>query len=173
MLAAFGERATYVPLSIDTKYVEQFRAAKTRDIAFVGNAWSFKAEYLASLPKHIDQLNGMSRRELLTEMAKYRKVIAEGRCLMEAQVLGCEGEIPDYNDPNLGTVFVEPLDSREVIEYWRELFVPRLDVIIVKTNRPFFDAHANVYRRIGDEFIVAEDRSIQLLSDGRGLVCRL
>lgn len=172
-MEAFRERAVYIPLSIDTQYVAQFKTEKTREIAFVGNPWGFKREYLASLPKHIDQLNGLSRKELLMEMAKYKKVIAEGRCLMEAQVLGCEGEIPDYNDPSLGTVFVEPLDNRDVIEHWRELFLPNPNLIIVKTNRAFFDAHARVYRKVNDEFIVTQERLTELLNHRLELVKQL
>lgn len=89
---------------------------------------------------------------------------------MEAQVLGCQGEIPDYNDPSLGTVFVEPLDSREALKYWRELFLPDPNLIIVKTIRGFFDANARVYRRVNDEFIVTEDRLEKLLNHRFALV---
>lgn len=115
-----GEKAVYIPLSIDTRYVEKFKAKKTKGIAFVGNRWKFKHQYLKSLPPEIDKLYNMPREELLAEMAKYRKVIAEGRCLMEAQVLGCEAEIPDYKDPSLGAIFREPLDTVDAIPYWYE-----------------------------------------------------
>lgn len=114
-----GEGAVYIPLSIDTEYVKQFKTEKTGEIAYVGNAWSFKRKYLSLLPKDIVQLNGMEREDLLREMAKYKRVIAEGRCLMEAQVLGAVGEVPQYED-GIESVFVTPLDNRETIQYWKQ-----------------------------------------------------
>lgn len=116
-----GEKAVYIPLSIDTRYVEKFKTKKTKDVAFVGNKWKFKHGYLKSLPSSVDQLSNMPREELLAEMAKYRKVIAEGRCLMEAQVLGCEVEIPDYKDDSIGAIFREPLDTIDAIPRWLEI----------------------------------------------------
>lgn len=121
ILRKYGQTAVYIPLSIDTAYVAQYKTKKTKDIAYVGNAWDFKKDYLASLPEHIDQLSGLPRDELLREMAKYKRVIAEGRCLMEAQVLGAKGEVPQYPDGK-EAVFVEPLDNRDTIEYWKILF---------------------------------------------------
>ena len=117
---ALGEKAIYIPLSIDTRYVEKFKTEKTKDTAFVGNRWRFKEGYLRSLPDGVDRLTDMPREELLAEMAKYRRVIAEGRCLMEAQVLGCEAEIPDYGDSSLGAIFREPFDTIEAIPLWAE-----------------------------------------------------
>lgn len=114
-----GERAMYVPLSIDTEYVKQFVTDKTKEVAFVGNKWGFKKDYLESLPADIDQLSGMSREDLLREMAQYKRVIAEGRCLMEAQVLGAKTEVPQYKG-GVESVFVEALDNRDTIEDWRK-----------------------------------------------------
>jgi hypothetical protein len=119
-LAKVGENSVYIPLSIDTRYVEKFKTKKTKDTAFVGNRWSFKYDYLHSLPPEIDQLSNLPRETLLAEMAKYRKVIAEGRCLMEAQVLGCEVEIPDYKDPSIGAIFREVFDTIDAIPLWAE-----------------------------------------------------
>lgn len=129
-----GEKAVYIPLSIDTRYVEKFKSKKTKDTAFVGNRWEFKRDYLKSLPPEIDRLSNMPREELLTEMAKYRRVIAEGRCLMEAQVLGCEVEIPDYGDSSLGAIFREPFDTIDAIPLWAETlatFSKKTDIMII------------------------------------------
>lgn len=117
-MVKIGQKAIYIPLSIDTRYVEKFKTEKTKDIAFVGNRWGFKRDYLRSLPENIDQISNLPREQLLAEMAKYRKVIAEGRCLMEAQILGCEVEIPDYDDPSIGAIFREPLDTLDAMGYW-------------------------------------------------------
>lgn len=122
-LEAVGEKAVYIPLSIDTKYVEKFRAEKTRDIAFVGNFWNFKEKYLDSLPNNVHQVGGLPRERLLQEMAKYKRVIAEGRCNMEAQVLGCEVELPDYKTSKFDAIPREVLDSRNAIHFWRDVLL--------------------------------------------------
>lgn len=97
-LEGYGEKAVYVPLSIDTEYVKQFKRKKTKDTAYVGNAWAFKREYLNSLPIDIEQLSGMPRVKLLKEMAKYKRVLAEGRVYLEAMILGCKVELPKYEN---------------------------------------------------------------------------
>ena len=97
-LEGYGERAVYIPLSIDTQYVKKFKTKKTKDIAYVGNAWAFKREYLNSLPANIEQLSDMSREKLLKQMAKYKNVIAEGRVYLEAMTLGCKVELPKYEN---------------------------------------------------------------------------
>lgn len=126
-MRACGEKAVYIPLSIDTKYVEKFKTEKTRDIAFVGNFWKFKFRYLESLPDNVHQIGVLDRKRLLEEMAKYRRVIAEGRCNMEAQVLGCEVELPDYKSLNLSidldAIPREVLDSRDAVHFWRDVLL--------------------------------------------------
>lgn len=120
-LEEVGEKAVYIPLSIDTQYVENFKTKKTKDIAFVGNFWNFKEKYLESLPLNVHHVGGLSRERLLKEMAKYRRVIAEGRCNMEAQVLGCEVELPDYDNPKIDVIPRKVLDSRDAISFWRQV----------------------------------------------------
>lgn len=126
-LEAVGEKAVYIPLSIDTQYVEQFKTEKTRDIAFVGNFWKFKFRYLESLPLNVHQIGVLPRKRLLQEMAKYRRIIAEGRCNMEAQVLGCEVELPDYESLNLSVnldaIPRKVLDNRDAVPLWREVLL--------------------------------------------------
>lgn len=166
-LEGYGERAVYVPLSIDTEYVKQFKRKKTKDIAYVGNAWAFKHEYLNSLPIDIEQLSGMARIKLLKEMAKYKRVIAEGRCLMEAQVLGAKTEVPKYDGHE--SVYVEALDNREAVKYWREALDPiaeeQSQSCIIRARREFNDLEANKTRRKGDVFRVSKKRSKELLSN--------
>jgi len=122
-LEAVGEKAVYIPLSVDTKYVEKFKTEKIRDIAFIGNFWKFKSSYINSLPMEVHHVGGLDRRRLLEEMAKYRRVIAEGRCNIEAQVLGCEVEIPHYGSPGVEAIEREVLDSRDAIPFWREVLL--------------------------------------------------
>jgi len=174
-MQSYGERAAYVPLSIDTQYVKQFKRKKTKDIAYVGNAWAFKKDYLDSLPKDVVQLSDLERDALLREMAKYKRVIAEGRCLMEAQVLGAKGEVPKYND--LEAVYVEPLDSRDVIPYWHmaldEHYNSLNDTAIMRCMRTFNDLKAKKHRLLGEVFAASNDRANELLAHELKLVERL
>lgn len=171
-LAAVGEKAVYIPLSVDTEYVKQFkRKRRTKDTAYVGNAWSFKKKFLSSLPDNIDQLGGMEREDLLKEMAKYKNVIAEGRCLIEAQVLGAKAEIPaDYSRR---ITFTEVLDSRAAIPLWREALEAHeqsLGYCILKVVKSFRDLKAKKIRRFGEVFTATPDRAEELLSNKLRLV---
>lgn len=85
----------YLPLSIDTKYVEQFITKKTKESCFAGRA----CKKTKQVPNSCDILSNMSRDELLKEMAKYNKVYAVGRCALEAKVLRCEIGIYDPRYP--------------------------------------------------------------------------
>lgn len=98
----------YLPLSIDTEYVSQFKTKKTKDTAYVGRKGKPGTE---NLPKGIDYLSGLPREELLEEMAKYKKVYAVGRCAIEAKCLGCEILPYDkrYPDPSVWEV----IDNRD------------------------------------------------------------
>lgn len=167
ILKGYGEKAVYIPLSIDTKYVEKFKRKRRLDkTAFVGNSWGFKREYLASLPEDIVQLSDMNRDDLLKEMAKYKKVIAEGRCLMEAQVLGADCEVPQYQN-GLEAVFVDVLDSKDAVVSWREALEPFVKdgVCIIRAVREFKDLEVNRLRKPGEIFTVNKERAQKLLSN--------
>ena len=80
-------KAIYLPLSVDVAEVETYRTEKTREAAFVGRP----AKRLGvSFPERVDYQEGMPRRKLLAEMAKYKRVYAVGRSAIEAKILGCE-----------------------------------------------------------------------------------
>lgn len=174
-LRSYGEKAVYVPLSIDSKYVKKFKRKKTKDIAFVGNAWAFKESYLKSLPSDIVQLSGLQRNDLLKEMAKYKRVIAEGRCLMEAQALGSKCEVPKYE--NIEAVYVDLLDSRDAIPFWRNALQKQVKVLddktIIKCMIAFNDLAESKRRIIGEVFTVSKDRANELLSHKLNIVERL
>lgn len=102
--AAGFEKAIYLPLSVDVKYVEQFRKdKKTKKIAFAGRPGKRSSKYNVDLPDGIDYLEGMPRGELLRRMADYEKVYAVGRTAIEAKILGCEvlPYDPRYPDPDV------------------------------------------------------------------------
>lgn len=171
-LEGYGERAVYIPLSIDTQYVKQFKRKKTKDTAYVGNAWDFKRAYLNSLPANIEQLSDMPRVKLLKEMAKYKNVIAEGRTLQEAQILGCNTEVPKYDGHE--SVYVEALDNRETIPEWRKLLEAvqeeQSGFRIVRATIDFKDLAAKTVRREGDVFRVSKSRAKELLNNQLNIV---
>lgn len=78
-----------LPMSIDTKYVKQFRTAKTKDTCLVGNIW-VKQNARSEIAKDTEYLGAMPREELLEELAKYKRAYAIDRCAIEAKVLNCE-----------------------------------------------------------------------------------
>lgn len=101
--------AIYLPLSIDTEYVGQFRVQeKTKGAAFVGR--KSKAQ-LGNLPRGIDYIHGLPRQTLLRRMAPYKKIYAVGRTAIEARCLGCLVAPYDdrFPDPSIWKVF----DNRE------------------------------------------------------------
>lgn len=166
-LSSYGERAVYVPLSIDTQYVAQFKRQRRKNAtAFVGNAWAFKDKYIASLPDDVVILNDMERGQLLKEMAKYKHVIAEGRCLMEAQVLGASCTVPQYPD-GVESVYVEAVDSRDVIGMWRAAISPNVKdgMKIVRVTRDFYDLKHSLQRRQGEVYTESEGRVTELLGN--------
>ena len=100
--------AIYLPLSVKVAEVEAYRAEKAREAAFVGRP----AKRLGvSFPERVDHLEGMPRRKLLAEMAKYKRVYAVGRSAIEAKILGCEVMPYDerFPDPDRWQI----LDTRE------------------------------------------------------------
>lgn len=101
----------YLPLSVDVASVAQYRTEKTRETAFVGRPSKKKG---IDLPKGIDYLEGIPRKELLAEMAKYRHVYAVGRTAIEAKVLGCEVLPYDPRFPNPDRWRI--LDNREAVK---------------------------------------------------------
>lgn len=176
LLKEKGETAVYIPLSVDTHYVAKFkRKKKTEDNAYIGNAWAFKKNYLESLPDDVDQIYGLERDDLLTEMSKYKNVIAEGRCLIEAKVLGCKTSRPTYEAVNV--IDREVFDTREAIPLWKDVLESHSKTMkgkcILRSMKSFKDVQAKRHRRINEVFTVAEERAEELLSHKMKLVERL
>lgn len=85
-----GYKTIYLPLSIDTEYVSQFKTKHTKDTCFCGNIWKFREQEIAeTIPEGVDfQPPNICREDLLKFMAQYRNVYAIGRCALEARCLG-------------------------------------------------------------------------------------
>ena len=99
----------YLPLSIDTEYVKQFRVEeKTKEVAFVGRR---SKKTLGEIPKGIDHLSGMRRQLLLPKMAEYETVYAVGRTAIEAKCLGCKLKAYDKRFPKVS--FWKVVDNKD------------------------------------------------------------
>lgn len=110
-MSAYG-RAVHLPLSVDVPYVESFRRDKDRGTAYVGRASKRMGEGASIMfPRGTDHIEDMPREMLLSEMARYERVYAVGRCAIEAKVLGCEvlPYDPRFPDPSVWKV----LDNRD------------------------------------------------------------
>lgn len=95
----------YLPLSIDTDEVRQYQRPKDMGVCYAGRM--NKRRHPANVPN----VGGKERSAFLSEMARYEKVYAIGRCALEAKVLGCEILPYDerFPDPSIWNV----VDSRD------------------------------------------------------------
>ena len=105
-------RVIYLPLNIDVADVEKYKTEKTLDTAYAGRKPKRMPGYVqgVNLPD-VPCLEELPREELLTEMAKYKKIYAVGRTAVEAKALGCEvlPYDPRYPDPDVWKV----LDNKD------------------------------------------------------------
>lgn len=101
----------YIPLSIDTKYVKQFKVKrKSRNYAYYGRKEKCPQDILED--DNIDKIFGNDRDECLKLVAKYKNVFAIGRCALEAKCLGCNvlSHAGEYEN-----VDFKLLDNKEII----------------------------------------------------------
>ena len=113
MIEMFPKAHTiYIPLSIDTKYVSQFKVKrKTKDTAYFGRLEKCPESILNN--DKIDKIYGDEPREkLLRQVAKYKNVYAIGRCALEAKCLGCN--VLTHEGEYEGVDFAL-LDNKEII----------------------------------------------------------
>lgn len=90
---AYSGHTVYLPMSIDTEYVKQFRVdKKTKDTCFAGNPWvkDNMTDPSVLVAGKVDFFSAMPREELLKEVAQYKRCICIDRCALEAACLGCE-----------------------------------------------------------------------------------
>lgn len=104
--------AVFLPLSIDTEYVEQFKAEKTKNACYAGNKWAFKLPDLKKyIPDGVDfPPKNLPREELLKFVAPYKVCYAVGRSALEAKCLGCTIKVCDSRYPD--TSFWEVLSNQ-------------------------------------------------------------
>lgn len=110
-----GWNAIYLPLSIDTEYIKQFKVQeKTKSAAFAGRK---SKTIFGNLPEGIDYLYGMKRTDLLKRIAQYEKIFAVGRTAIEAVALNCEIMPYDvrFPDPSIWKV-IDNKDAAKILQ---------------------------------------------------------
>ena len=100
-----------IPLSIDTEYVEQFKAKrKTKKTAYYGRLEKCPPEILED--KTITKIYGKDREKNLKEVAKFKTVYSIGRCQLEAKCLDCKVICHEGEYDN---IYWKLLDNKDVI----------------------------------------------------------
>lgn len=110
-----GWNAIYLPLSIDTEYIKQFKVQeKTKSAAYAGRK---SKTVFGNLPEGIDYLYGMKRTDLLKRIAQYEKIFAVGRTAIEAVALNCEIMPYDvrFPDPSIWKV-IDNKDAAKILQ---------------------------------------------------------
>lgn len=134
-------KTIYLPLSINVKYVRQFRIPEKdrRGVAFVGREAKHKYDGV-KLPAEVRRLSGLPRAELLRRMARLKKVYAVGRIAIEAKALGVEvlPYDPRYPDPEVWQV----LDNLEAAKMLQEKLdeIDGRTPVVVNHNHPIYRA---------------------------------
>ena len=104
-------KTIYLPLSIDVEAVSQFARDKDKDVCFAGRE---NKRLRGNVPADVEYLEGLPRKMFLSELARYEKAYAVGRCALEAKALGCEILPYDdrYPDPDVWQV----IDNKEAVK---------------------------------------------------------
>lgn len=96
----------YLPLSIDTEYVKQFKLPKAErhGTAYAGR--SSKRSLDGVYFETCDMIQDLPREQMLSRMAHYEYIYAVGRTAIEAKALGCKilPYDPRYPDPTIWKV---------------------------------------------------------------------
>lgn len=109
-------KPVFLPMSVDTEYVKQFRREKDRGTCYAGRMEKCTSRLK---PQPIDFISELPRDELLAEMARYRNVYAMDRVAIEAKVLGCT--VLQYDKRFPDTKFWQVLDSRDAAGMLQEI----------------------------------------------------
>ena len=111
-------RAIYLPLSVDVKYVEQFKLQvdMRAGAAFAGRPAKRRMPGV-KLPNDLTILEGYSRPELLKTMAQFEEIYAVGRTALEAKILGCTVKAydPRFPDPEIWKV-IDNHDAAKLLQ---------------------------------------------------------
>ena len=91
--------------------VSQFARDKDKDVCFAGRE---NKRLRGNVPADVEYIEGLPRKMFLSELARYEKAYAVGRCALEAKALGCEILPYDdrYPDPDVWQV----IDNKESVK---------------------------------------------------------
>ena len=111
-------RTLFLPLSVDTEYVKQFKTKKTKEACYAGNRWRFKER---DLKRYIPEGVGfppknLPREKLLKFIAPYKTCYAIGRTAIEAAVLGCEIKNCDHRYDNVRWEVFDNLEAAKMLQ---------------------------------------------------------
>ena len=104
-------KTIYLPLSIDTKYVKQFKLPKEERSGTAYAGRPSKREIDGVYFPTCDILENLPREQLLSRMAHYEYIYAVGRTAIEAKALGCKLKAYDPRYPDVRRWKV--LDNKE------------------------------------------------------------
>ena len=106
----------YLPLSVDVKYVEQFKREKKYKRAFAGRITKTRN---TNFQYDVPCIYGKPREELLPAIAEYEQIYAVGRTAIEAKILDCEilTYDPRFPDPSFWRI----IDNLEAARMLQEL----------------------------------------------------
>ena len=108
----------YLPISVDTQYVEQFKVdKKTKDTCYFGR--KSKLEALGIDVGDVDFICGIPREEALPLLAQYENCYCVGRSAIEAKILGVNvlPYDPRYPDVDLWQIY----DSRDAAKELQDI----------------------------------------------------
>lgn len=112
-------KAIYLPLSIDTEYVKQFKLPKDKrsGVAFVGRPAKRTMEGI-TLPDKVKTIEGTPRASLLMQMAQLESAYCVGRTALEAKALGVKVLPYDERFPKVSVWKV--LDNKDAAKILQE-----------------------------------------------------
>lgn len=131
-------KAIYLPLSIDTEYVKQFKLPKDKrsGVAFVGRPAKRSMDGI-TLPDRVKTIEGTPRASLLMQMAQLESAYCVGRTALEAKALGVKVLPYDERFPKVSVWKV--LDNKDAAKILQE----ELD----KIDKPTVEAEQSKKKR--------------------------
>lgn len=111
-------QALLLPLSIDVRYVSQFKTKKSKGACYAGNLWGFKQPDIKKyVPEGVDfPPKNLPREELLSFVAPYKTCYAVGRSAMEASALGCSVKNCDSRYEGVKWPVLDNLDAAKIFQ---------------------------------------------------------
>lgn len=155
--------AIYLPLSVNVAEVKRYRKKKDRYLAYAGRPSKARSVF----PPETEFLEGLPRKELLREMARFEYVYAVGRTAIEAKILGCEVLSYDarYPDPEVWEI----VDSKDAAKMLQEKLIAidgRLEMKKYKVLKPYTDLETDRSVWEGETVELSTKRAKAMIEEG-------